>query len=90
MLTLPPELCIAELPQVRHAIDDVLGEGTRFLVLDLTETALLTAAALRVFDTTEHRLATDGGRLQLRNPLPLPRRVLELTGFAHLIEPLAA
>ena len=90
MLPLPAELCLAELPEVRHAIDDVLGDGAQFLVLDLAETSLLTAAALRIIDTTEHRLVSAGGWLQLRNPLPLPRRVLEITGFDRLIEPLAA
>ena len=86
VLTLPEELCLVELPAVRQRIDEVIDDGTRHLVLDLAATTLVTAAALRVFDTTEHRLADLGGDLLLRNVRPLPFRVLQITGFDRLVE----
>ena len=90
VLALRGELCIAELPSVRSRIDEAITGGSRDLVLDLAATTLVTAAALRVFDATDHRLHVLGGALWLRNPEPLARRVLEITGLDRLIEPAAA
>jgi len=87
VLPLEGELCIAELPAVRRRIDGAIAEGARDLVLDLTEASLVSAAALRVFDATERRLVGLDGALRLRNPRPLARRVLEITGFDRLVEP---
>jgi anti-anti-sigma factor len=85
VLPLAGDLCIAEVPEIRQQIDDIIASGARDLVLDLSEATLLTAAALRVIDTTEHRLQGMGGSLRLQNPRRLPRRVLEITGFDRLI-----
>jgi len=87
VLPLSGELCIAELPDVRALIDEAINRGTLELTLDLTEVTLVTAAALRVFATTEARLAAQGGTLRLRNPHGLPRRVLQIAGFDHLVDP---
>lgn len=87
VVPLPGDLCLLELPGVSQQLDDVIAAGARQVVLDLSDTTLVTAAALRVIDTVEHRLEGLGGSLRLRNPSPLPRKVLELTGFARLIEP---
>lgn len=87
VLNLPGELCMAELPEIRRQIDDLINLGARRLVLDLAETTLLTAAALGVLYTTEQRLEALGGSLRVRNPLRLQRRVLEIAGFDRLIEP---
>lgn len=87
VLALPEELCIAEIRGVRGRIDEAVASGARRLVLDLTATDLVTAAALRVFESTERRLTGLGGALNLRNPRPLPLRVLQITGFDRLLEP---
>jgi anti-anti-sigma factor len=85
VLPLVGDLCIAELPTVREKIDAAIADGARELVLDLSEATLVTAAAVRVFDTTEHRLTGLGGTLWLRNPRPLALRVLQITGFDRLV-----
>jgi anti-anti-sigma factor len=90
VLRLQGELCIAELPHLRDRIEDVLDEGARDLTIDLAEVTLLTAGALRVLATTEARLAAQRGGLRLRNPVALVRRVLEIAGFDHLVEPPAS
>ena len=87
VLPLAGELCIAELPAVRAHLETVISGGARQIVLDLTEVTLVTAAALRVFETTQQRLEGVGGSLTLRNPSPLARRVLEITGLDRLAEP---
>ena len=92
VLALRGELCIAELPGLRVAIDNAIAAstgGALVLTIDLAEVTLLTAGALRVFATTEHRLAAQSGALRLRNPGPLARRVLEIAGFEHLVDPAA-
>ena len=90
VLSLAGELCVAEVPDARSLIEAAISGGARDLVVDLHEVTLLTAAALRVFATTEARLTALGGALRLRDPLPLPRHVLEITGFDHLVEPSSA
>ena len=87
VMHLPEELCIVEIQAIRREIDGCIDDGARHLIFDLGATRLVTAAALRVFETTEHRLAALGGGLRLRNPLPLPLRVLQITGFDRLVEP---
>ncbi|MEA3055532.1 MAG: hypothetical protein QOD30_964 [Actinomycetota bacterium] len=87
VLPLRGELCIAELPDVRALIEAAVTAGAVMLTIDLAEVTLLTAGALRVFATTEHRLVARGGALRLRNPTPLARRVLEIAGFEHLLGP---
>jgi anti-anti-sigma factor len=84
VLPLSGELCIAELPALRERLETLVAGGVREIVLDLTDVTLLTAAALRVFGTTEQRLREHGGTLKLRNPGTLARRVLEITGFGPL------
>jgi anti-anti-sigma factor len=90
VLPLRGELCIAELADMRSLIEaTIAGAGTAgavALTIDLAEVTLLTAAALRVLATTQARLAAQGGALRLRNPQALPRRVLEIAGFDHLLE----
>lgn len=86
VVPLEGDLCIAEVPALRDQIETLIAGGAREVVLDLTEVTLLTAAALRVFDTTQHRLEGLGGLLQLRNPTSLARRVLEITGLSGLVE----
>jgi anti-anti-sigma factor len=86
VVPLEGELCIAEVPAVRDQLEALIIGGAREIVLDLADVTLVTAAALRVFDTTQHRLEGLGGVLQLRNPSSLTRRVLEITGLDRLVE----
>lgn len=90
VLALVGDLCIAEAPEVRRRIDDLIALGARDLTIDLAEATLLTAAGLRVFAAAEARLEGLGGCLRLRNPPPLPLRVLQITGFDRLLEPAMA
>src|ERR1041384_6049108 len=87
VLSLHGELCIAELPDVRGLIEAALTAGAVALTIDLAGVTLLTAGALRVFATTEARLAAQGGALRLMNPQPMALRVLQIAGFEHLVEP---
>ena len=55
-------------------------------MVDLSEVTLVTAAALRVFQTTRHRLEALGGGLTLRDARPFTRRILQITGLDGLLE----
>ena len=90
VLALTGELCLAELPGVRDRIEAAVEAGATTLVIDLAATTLVTAAALRVFESAGQRLEAQGGALVLRNPAPLARRVLEITGLDRLLEPCPA
>jgi len=86
VLALEGELCIAELPALRASIDALVDGGTTRIVLDLGGVTLLTAAALRVFDTTQHRLEALGGSLALRDASPFFCRIIEIGGLDALLE----
>lgn len=90
ILALEGELCLAELPGVRDRIETAIEAGATLLIIDLAGATLVTAAALRVFETAGQRLAAHGGTLVLRNPAPLARQVLEITGLDRLLEPCPA
>jgi anti-anti-sigma factor len=60
--------------------------GGRPLVLDLSQVSYLDAAGIAVVVDTDRRLRQRGARLVLRDPAPIVRRLLQITGDDHLIE----
>jgi anti-sigma B factor antagonist len=80
------EICLAEVAELTARLDALVAAGHHHLVLDLAECTLLTAAAVGAIATTEHRLRPVGGAIRLRNPAPLPARVLAVTGFDRLLD----
>jgi anti-anti-sigma factor len=77
------EIDIASSPQLGRAL---LAFDGRPVVLDLSRVSFLDAAGIAVVVQTDRRLRERGARLVLRDPAPLVRRLLEITGDDHLIE----
>lgn len=57
------------------------------LLIDLSAVTFMGASTLRAIVAGRNRLRSRGQSLELRAPSPPARRVLELCGFAHLIQP---
>jgi len=68
----------AELGQV---VERLLDEGVERLALDLERLEFLDSSGLRVLISTQRQLVARRGAVELRNPPPFARRLLEVTGL---------
>jgi anti-sigma B factor antagonist len=74
------DLDIATAPLLRSVLDMVCSGRARALDLDLSAVSFLDAYALATLITARRRLSARGAEIVLRDPSPIVRRVLELTG----------
>ena len=79
------ELDLTTTPALARHLEQILAQGPRRLVIDLTHVTFIDVAAARLISgATGLRPGT--GRPVLRRPSPEARRVLELTGLDALCE----
>ena len=72
------EVDIVTAPVLRRHLESAIASGRPTVVIDLAETTFLDARGVGVLVATRTRIAEAGGRLVLRRPPRLVRRVLEL------------
>ena len=80
------ELDLATVPRLQDVLDSVLARRPRRLEIDLSGVAFLSVYAVSSLLAAHRRLAAWRATLVLRDPTPIARRVLALTGTDHLIE----
>ena len=83
VVTLAGELDMASVPALRASLDDI--EPSQRLVLDCAAVTFMDSSGLSLLVTLWSRLVESGGSLQVRQPSPPVRRVMELTGLHELI-----
>jgi anti-sigma B factor antagonist len=71
---------------VRDELRAVLSSLSGVVTIDLTDVTFIDSSAIGVFVGAHNHLTENGGKLQLRNPQELPRRVLEIVGLEGWIE----
>ena len=71
------EVDIVTAPVLKRHLESAIASG-RTVVIDLAETTFLDARGVGVLVGARTRIAESGGRLLLRRPPRLVRRVLEL------------
>lgn len=86
VLAVVGDVCLISVPVVEAAADAAIGSGARRLVLDLSEVSVLSAAGITLLSRLVRRMHDRDGAVSVRHPRPLARRVLEITGFDHIIE----
>jgi anti-anti-sigma factor len=74
------EVDLITRPILGERLSAVLGARPQRLVLDLAGCGFMDCGAARLV-ASAGKLLQDGGRLIIRSPSPLVRRVFELTGF---------
>lgn len=79
-LTLAGELDIAGAPRVEDAVATSLAEGSRSLILDLSELTFVDSSGLRLFILLTDRAAAEGWSLALTRPTRQPLSVFKITG----------
>jgi anti-sigma B factor antagonist len=72
------------LARVLAALEEQPNHGA--VVLDVARVSYLDAAGIAVVVDHDRRMQAYGARLVLRDPSPLVRRVLEVTGDHDLVE----
>lgn len=77
MLTAPTFACV---------IDSLFDTGWRDIVVDAAELDFMDASGLSVIGPMSGRLNDNGGTLRIRSPLPIVRRLLDITEMGDLIE----
>ena len=60
---------------------EAVRSGAHEVDVDLSDVPFMDTAALRVLEIARESLASTGGHLCLRNPMPPVRRLLSLTAF---------
>ncbi len=80
------ELDIATVPRLQDVLDSVLARRPWRLEIDLSGVTFLSVYAVSALLATHLHLAARGATLVLRDPTPIARRVLTLTGTDDLIE----
>ncbi|MBI3944690.1 MAG: STAS domain-containing protein [Armatimonadetes bacterium] len=83
VIRLQGELDASTAPEFKSALQSLLTDGCRDLLIDLERLYLLDSAALGTLVSARQRVP---GSLRLQNPSPVVRRVLETTGVSRLLE----
>ena len=79
-VSLRGELDLVSASHLRQVLDQLCRDGYPEIVLDLSGLEFLGAAGLAVFHGIDDQLRAVNGRLILRRPPRLARRVLAITG----------
>jgi anti-sigma B factor antagonist len=71
-------------PQAQQAIDGILADGGRKLLVDFTGLDYISSAGLRVLLATVKRLSGTGGALRLFGLNETVREVFDISGFSTI------
>jgi anti-anti-sigma factor len=78
------ELDIVAVPELANLFDAVIASGSDSIVVDLGDLDFIATAGLEEVANGARRLAALGGRLTIRSPSTMVRRLLDATGLTDL------
>ena len=85
VVSLSGELDLATAPQLRQTVGDLMGMGTRHLVVDLEGVEFIDSSGLGALLWVEHRLHAVGGHLTAVHCCPPVERAFGLAGLGQLV-----
>jgi len=85
VIGLAGELDLATVPPVKAVIEQLLADGHRTVILDLSALDFLDAAGLGMMVATSNRLAGLGGALTVESASTMARRLFHLCSLDHLL-----
>ena len=78
---------LGNFAELEEAAKEAYNNGTRDMVMDLSQTVSLTSIGIRAIVIIHKMLATDGGKhLKIANPMPYIREMLYIAGVTQYIE----
>jgi anti-anti-sigma factor len=86
VLALEGEVDILSAPEFGAFFETMIDRGHRSVVLDLGRLRFMDASGLAVIARGADRLEVTGGTLTIRTPIALIGRMLDITGFARLVQ----
>jgi anti-anti-sigma factor len=72
------EIDLSTAPAVKEALDDLLADGERHVIVDLAGLQFMDTTGLHLLEDLGDRLASDQGQLELRRPTRGVARLLDL------------
>ena len=85
VLKVDGELDLASAPQFRQAVGELMGEGRRRVVVDLSGSDFVDSSGIGAILWADNRLKALGGRLTTTGCTPHVVRVLELSGLGSFV-----
>ena len=86
ILALEGEVDVLSAPEFGAFFETMIDRGHRSVVLDLARLRFMDASGLAVIAQGADRLEVTGGTLTIRTPMALIGRMLDITGFARLVQ----
>jgi anti-sigma B factor antagonist len=80
------ELDVRTSPELRQALDTVLGGGCRHVMVDLNRVEYLDSTGLGALVRGMRSVCAAEGRLQIICDVPRIRRIFEIAGLARVLE----
>jgi anti-sigma B factor antagonist len=80
------EIDIVTAPVLKRHLDAAIAAGRPLIVIDLEETTFLDARGVGVLVSARKAAGRGGGRIVIRKPPPLVRRVLEVADQIERLE----
>jgi anti-sigma B factor antagonist len=80
-ISLAGEIDLYTAPEFKQQLLEVIGEGARFVVVDLTRTTFIDSTTLGVLVGGLRRLRTNDGRLAIVCSDPNITKIFEITGL---------
>src|ERR1700745_1593686 len=81
VISLTGEIDLYTAPEFKQQLLEVIGEGARFVVVDLTQTPSIDSTTLGVLVGGLRRLRTNDGRLAIVCSDPNITKIFEITGL---------
>jgi len=86
ILALQGEVDVLSAPEFAAFFETMIDRGHRSVVLDLAGLRFMDASGLAVIARGADRLEVTGGTLTIRTPMAMIGRMLDITGFARLVQ----
>ena len=78
---------LGNFAELEEAAKESYNNGTRDMVMDLSQTVSLTSIGIRAIVIIHKLLSSDGGKhLKVANPMPYIRETLDISGVTQYIE----
>lgn len=72
-------------PALEAELKAFFAKGIYNFTVDMSETAYISSAALRVFLSAQKKVTAQGGEMLLTNVTPVVMEVFDVTGFAGIL-----
>jgi anti-anti-sigma factor len=81
VLSITGEIDLSNVEELREAIEPIIAQERDHIVFDLSALRFMDSSGIALFLAVAERVGT----VELHNPTPVIRRVIEVTGLSHIL-----